>query len=80
MLGTINLALIRNYMPPIYEYYCSTIECPENTGHFPTSHRIIEKLVKMDEHPDCDVCHCKLIKVTSAPRGRVTGSRNPVKQ
>lgn len=64
---------------PIREYICTTTECPENTGHFPTSHRIIELFVKMNEHPVCEVCGYKLTQIMSASKGYVSGTTNPCK-
>lgn len=64
---------------PMREYVCTTVECPENTGHLDDgSARIIEMLVGMYEEPDCTVCGCKLKQVINkGPRGYVRGSINP---
>lgn len=64
---------------PIFEFYCTTTECPENTGHYPTSHRPIELLVWDNEIPVCSVCGSSLNKGVSAPRGYVKGTENPCK-
>lgn len=64
---------------PIYEFVCQTSECPENTDHFPTSHRVKELLCKSTDEPVCEVCGHKLKKIMSACPGYVIGTNNPCK-
>lgn len=65
---------------PIYEFVCTTTECPENTGHVSTNtHRTIELFCRSDEEPECKVCGHQLIKLLSAIPGRVYNSSTPCK-
>jgi len=59
---------------PIFECVCTTTECPENVGHYPTSHRVIEVLCKADETPICEACGSGLTKLISAVPGYVIGT------
>jgi len=53
---------------PIFDY-----ECPECKIQR-------EFLVNKNTHVICELCNSDMIKLPSAPRGKVVGSDNPVKQ
>ena len=59
---------------PIFDTYCTTTECPENTGHYPTSHRVKEVSCKINEEPVCDGCGGVLKKLLTAIPGYVKGT------
>jgi predicted nucleic acid-binding Zn ribbon protein len=72
--------IIRIIKMPLLTFYCTTTECPENTGHFPDSHREIELLVKVDEIPQCEVCSGNMSKVIGAPGLSFSGRDWPTKE
>ena len=65
---------------PIFDFYCTTSECPENTGHFPTSHRSFELFVKPNEIPQCTACFGDMTKIIGAPALQFNGRDWPSKE
>ena len=60
---------------PIYDFYCITAECPENTGFSEgIPNRKKELFVGMNDEPECEVCGSKLQKLIGCPMGYVKGT------